>query len=471
RSHSNVTHTPAHLFLFQLSSLSSESFNTLYMYSHSRLSRPFAVISKLGVRYTGIFDHISQEDQTICLSQVYNHGTEDRPTAKKLPGSATTLGWVRFHTESIESIALVENYVPPGGEQPVDPILASVVSATRISSSHTHLSHLPPSRSVPIFHPPFMMKHFSDAVAPAPAPSAVPAAAAAAVAPAPPLAPVPAAASSSRSPLRHDLPSRPSGSANSAATALDRVQQSLSELSVNGGAGGARPRRQPYAPRAPGPAHPIEVPDTEFDFSKGTEALEAERTARKAAGGETGKGKGKSENGDHGDIETPTDEGEPELPPHPIAVQPASNGIGNGHGPDAATSPGAGPAGRKGSASGSSAYVKSSFFDTLSGESSRVSRAEERGRNYDTFGEAGGQDGAYGGRGRGAYGGGARGGRGGYGRGGYGQGQGGYGQGGQGQFGGGGYNRGRGFGGVGGGYRGRGGYGQSQTQSQAGAQQ
>jgi hypothetical protein len=39
------------------------------MYSHSRLSRPFAVISKLGVRYTGIFDHISQEDQTICLSQ------------------------------------------------------------------------------------------------------------------------------------------------------------------------------------------------------------------------------------------------------------------------------------------------------------------------------------------------------------------------------------------------------------------
>ncbi|RSH89588.1 hypothetical protein EHS25_002139 [Saitozyma podzolica] len=302
--------------------------------------RPFAVISKLGVRYTGIFDHISQEDQTICLSQVYNHGTEDRPTAKKLPGSATTLGWVRFHTESIESIALVENYVPPGGEQPVDPILASV------------------STTAP-----------SQAAVPATAPTAVPAA----VAPAPSQAPLSAAASSSRSPLRHNLPSRPTGSANSAATALDRVQQSLSELSVNGagGGGGARPRRQPYAPRAPGPAHPIEVPDTEFDFSKGTEALEAERTARKAAGGETGKGKGKSENGDNGDIDTPTDEGEPELPPHPIAIQPAPNGNGNGHGPDAATSPGAGPAGRKGSASGSPAYVKSSFFDTLSGESSR----------------------------------------------------------------------------------------------------
>ena len=68
------------------------------------------MISKLGVRYTGIFDHISQEDQTICLAQgescafmfdsaltaVYNHGTEDRPTARKLAGSSTTLGWVRF---------------------------------------------------------------------------------------------------------------------------------------------------------------------------------------------------------------------------------------------------------------------------------------------------------------------------------------------------------------------------------------
>lgn len=31
--------------------------------------KPFQVISKLGVRYTGIFDHISQEDQTICLAQ------------------------------------------------------------------------------------------------------------------------------------------------------------------------------------------------------------------------------------------------------------------------------------------------------------------------------------------------------------------------------------------------------------------
>jgi hypothetical protein len=159
----------------------------------------------------------------------------------------------------------------------------------------------------------------SQAAVPATAPTAVPAA----VAPAPSQAPLPAAASSSRSPLRHDLPSRPTGSANSAATALDRVQQSLSELSVNGagGGGGARPRRQPYAPRAPGPAHPIEVPDTEFDFSKGTEALEAERTARKAAGGETGKGKGKSENGDNGDIDTPTDEGELRQVPVPPAVR------------------------------------------------------------------------------------------------------------------------------------------------------
>lgn len=61
---------------------------------------------------------------------VYNHGTEDRPTVRKLPGSTKSLGWVRFRTESIESLSLVENYVHPGAEpEPQeDPILASVVS-------------------------------------------------------------------------------------------------------------------------------------------------------------------------------------------------------------------------------------------------------------------------------------------------------------------------------------------------------
>ena len=74
----------------------------------------------------------------------------------------------------------------------------------------------------------------------------------------------------------------------------------------------------------------------------------------------------------------------------------------------------------------SSVYTKGSFFDGLSGESSRISRNEERSRNYDTFGEAGGNDqynqggpvgGGFGGRGRGGF---SRGGP----RGGYQQGQG-----------------------------------------------
>lgn len=90
--------------------------------------KPFQVISKLGVRYTGIFDSISQEDQTVCLSEVYNHGTEDRPTARKLPGSNTTLGWVRFHTESINALDIVDDHRPKElQEQPVDPALAFVV--------------------------------------------------------------------------------------------------------------------------------------------------------------------------------------------------------------------------------------------------------------------------------------------------------------------------------------------------------
>lgn len=80
---------------------------------------------------------------------VYNHGTEDRPTARKLPGSTKSLGWVRFRTESIESLSLVENYTQPGiePEPQEDPILASVVSSNFICTFFLH---------------PFMMKYFSD---------------------------------------------------------------------------------------------------------------------------------------------------------------------------------------------------------------------------------------------------------------------------------------------------------------------
>jgi hypothetical protein len=37
--------------------------------SRSKLTirKPFQVISHLGIRYTGIFDHIDQQAQTVCL--------------------------------------------------------------------------------------------------------------------------------------------------------------------------------------------------------------------------------------------------------------------------------------------------------------------------------------------------------------------------------------------------------------------
>ncbi|KAK8844578.1 hypothetical protein IAR55_006425 [Kwoniella newhampshirensis] len=332
--------------------------------------KPFQVVSKLGVRYTGIFDHINQEDQTICLAQVYNHGTEDRPTARKLPGSNKSLGWVRFHTESIESLALVENYIPPGEEAPVDPILASV-------------SQTAPSASQP-----------SQTSQAASRPTAV--------------------ASSSQRKQSYDLPAKPTGTAISAATALDRVQRSLSELNVD-----ERPRRS-HPPRAPA------VPDAEFDFTKGNEEFEKEREAFKHGGA--------GANGKDNDGDGVEEVGEPEKQPHPSAiVQPISPEVqGRGQGGERK------PAG----------YSKSSFFDGLSTGTSRVSRADERHRNYDTFGEAGGAGGPPGG---------ARGGRG---RGGFGGGRGGF-EGGRGGFDGG---RGRGFGG--GGYRGRGGYGQQQPRTQ-----
>ncbi|KAK1921433.1 hypothetical protein DB88DRAFT_542959 [Papiliotrema laurentii] len=349
--------------------------------------KPFQVISKLGVRYTGIFDHISQEDQTICLAQVYNHGTEDRPTARKLAGSASTLGWVRFHTESIESLALVENYVPPGQEEPIDPILASVSQSAPGASGPSQQSSQPPSSTPP--------------------------------------------ASSSRSPStsapsqRHDLPPKPSGAAISAATALDRVQASLQDLSVDSGS------RQPARRRPAAPAQAIEVPDAEFDFTAGTQAFEKERESRRK-----------------GPEDSAEDVGEPEHPPHPAALSPRAESEDGSLEPANGGQPAA-PGGKK----ISSVYNKGSFFDGLSGESSRISRNEERSRNYDTFGEAGGSDqyggggGGYGGRGRGGH---ARGGGGGY-RGGYNQGQGGYGRQ-QGGYGG------RGRGGQ------RGGYGQPQRQ-------
>lgn len=123
------------------------------------------MVSKLGVRYTGIFDHISQEDQTICLAQGELAGAlwwwdlqiadpviqcitmalkiglrlgsylgplkhsvgsvfSESLSANPIRASLTVRS-----TESIESLALVENYIPPGEEAPIDPILASVVSS------------------------------------------------------------------------------------------------------------------------------------------------------------------------------------------------------------------------------------------------------------------------------------------------------------------------------------------------------
>lgn len=145
---------------------------------------------------------------------------------------------------------------------------------------------------------------------------------------------------------------------------MDRVQKSLSELSTDSGR-----RRKPQAPA---------VPDAEFDFTKGTERFQKERQAHKEAE-------------DDDEEEAEDDLGEPESKPHPSVVSKASADSTSNQPP------------RK-----TPVYSKSSFFDNISTDSSRVSRAEERHRNFDTFGEAGGADAG----GRGGFGG-ARGGRGG----------------------------------------------------------
>ncbi|KAI9634326.1 uncharacterized protein MKK02DRAFT_39003 [Dioszegia hungarica] len=281
--------------------------------------KPFQVVSKLGVRYTGIFDHISQEDQTICLSQVFNHGTEDRPTARKLPGSTSTLGWVRFHTESIESLALVENYIAPGAtEEPADPILASV-------------SNTAPGAA---------------ASAPAPASKAQ--------------QPTPSAA-----PASYTLPPKPPVSSPPPQSSLDRVQQSIADLSVSGQNNrGAQPNYRP--PRRISRAQAIEVPDAEFDFSKGTQALEAEREARKVGDAGPSRQPGAAdedeEDADSGDSDDESDDSDASTP-HPIAVQ-RGNGNGNANGNGIPGS--ASGAGEKRPPPGKPAYNKNSFFDDLS---------------------------------------------------------------------------------------------------------
>ncbi|KAK4683638.1 protein LSM14, partial [Tremellales sp. Uapishka_1] len=253
--------------------------------------KPFQVISKLQVRYTGIFDHIDQSTQTICLAEVFNHGTEDRPCERKFPGKEQTLGWVRFHTDSIESLALTNPPAapaPPVEEEPVDPILASVSAAPpHVSTWVAEQSRSPPQ-------------------------------------------PQPSSSTS------YALPSKPRPSnAQSAATALDRVQQSLSTM-----------RHQPPPPR---PVLAPEAPDREFDFAASNEAFEKERQNVNV------KGKGK-------DDESAESTAAPMAPAPSVAVR--------------------------------NPPKKSSFFDNLSSESHRVSRMDERHRNLDTFGEAGSAEGA-----------------------------------------------------------------------------
>ncbi|WVN86021.1 uncharacterized protein L203_101179 [Cryptococcus depauperatus CBS 7841] len=293
--------------------------------------KPFQVISKLGVRYTGIFDHISQEDQTICLAQVYNHGTEDRVTARKLAGSTKSLGWVRFRTESIESLSLVENYVTPGTmPEAQDPILASVsqapppdVTTAPASQSYTLPADLQLSQQ------------------------------------------------SQPSSQSYALPPKPSQSAISAATALSRVERSLSKLSVESDpnkssaqANRSKPHQQRDKTHRPQQTHKApEVPDAEFDFQKANAKFQKEREAFK------------SSTSPSGEIEV----GEPMVEPHPNAVIQST--------PSADES---GPGSNTGKKPAAPVYQKTSFFDNLSHSSSRVSRLEERHRNLDTFGETGG---------------------------------------------------------------------------------
>lgn len=130
----------------------------------------------------------------------------------------------------------------------------------------------------------------------------------------------------------------------------------MSELNVDQ----SRPRRK---------AQPPAVPDAEFDFSKGNERFQKERQARKQQ---------EDDKSPTPESDSAVDLGEPENKPHPSAIANL---------PPVALEEPKGPARSK-----NAAYSKSSFFDNISSESSRVSRAEERHRNLDTFGEAGGQD-------------------------------------------------------------------------------
>ena len=170
------------------------------------------------------------------------------------------------------------------------------------------------------------------------------------------------------------LPPKPQAQAQAPAArrpsrteAIDRVQQSISDLSIRAGS------RQPLH------ATPPAVPDAEFDFAS------ANAKFKKASAPPPIPGSVAPVNEDS-DSESEATEASPVKPAAKLPAQKPS-------------------------------YNKSSFFDNISTDSSRVSRADERHRNLDTFGEAvppsalnGPQAGrggyGYGGRGRGGRGGG-----------------------------------------------------------------
>lgn len=185
-------------------------------------------------------------------------------------------------------------------------------------------------------------------------------------APQPPTAPAPTGAAALPPKPQASYPP-PSARRPSKTEAIDRVQQSISDLSIRAGS------RQPLH------ATPPAVPDAEFDFAS------ANAKFKKASAPPPIPGSVGPVNEDS-DSESEATEASPVKPAAKLPAQKPS-------------------------------YNKSSFFDNISTDSSRVSRADERHRNLDTFGEAvpasalnGPQAGrggyGYGGRGRGGRGGG-----------------------------------------------------------------
>jgi Scd6-like Sm domain len=71
-----------------------------------RIGEEIHVISKSEIRYSGVLKSLDTEKDSLVIGEVRSHGTEDRPSPIKVPGSAQVYEYIVFKKSNISRISL-----------------------------------------------------------------------------------------------------------------------------------------------------------------------------------------------------------------------------------------------------------------------------------------------------------------------------------------------------------------------------